>query len=195
MLVDLTKTPAQISGRAGITGASVQTLRPYLPPALTLARGYFSAAGTFQASGLAHSELVRTLHGTATVQLESVSLGDFNPVRTLARRFGIGPFEAGPEPLLITGATAHLQIHDRQVALEDFPVDIAGAEFRLQGSYAFDGSTRLQVRADLSGIRRPLMPLHPRATGPASRMADLHFAGTLRDLEAVPSARISQNQP
>ncbi len=129
------------------------------------------------------------------MRLEGISLGEFNPVRTVARRFGMGLFEAGPRPLFIPGAIAHLRIQDRHVELEDFPVDVAGAEFQMKGRYSFDGSARLQVRADLSGIHQSWTPVHPGTIGPVSRMADLDFAGTLRNLEVVPSPQISQTQP
>jgi autotransporter translocation and assembly factor TamB len=195
VLVDLTKTPAQLSGQAEISGASVQSLGPYLPAALTAVRGYYSATGSFEASGLTQSDLARTLQGKATVQLENLNLGDFNPVRSLARRLGMELFEAGPQQLFIPGATAHLHIQDRQVALDDFPVEVSGAEFQLQGSYSFDGTARLMVRADLRGIQQPWTPVRPGATTPASRMVDLRFAGTLRNLEMVPSTQISQTQP
>ena len=194
-LVDLTKTPPRISGQAGVSGASLQALRPYLPVALSKARGYYSAAGRFEASGLDHAEIVRTLQGKATVRLESVNLGNFNPLRALARRFGMDLLEARPQPLFIAAATAHLHVQDRRVALEDFPIHFSGAQFELQGSYAFDGATRLLVRADLRGIRQPWAPVHPRTPGPVSGLADLRFAGSLRNLERVPAAQVSQTQP
>jgi AsmA family/AsmA-like C-terminal region len=194
-LLDLSKNPAQLSGQAGIDSASFQSLGPYLPAALGEVRGYFSAGGSFEASGLTHAQIVRTLNGKVTVQLENVNLGDFNPVRSMAHRFGMDLFEGGPQTLFISRATAHLRLQDRQVTLDDFPVEIAGAEFQLQGGYSFDGSARLLVRADLRGIRQPWTPVHQGKTGPVSRMADLQFAGTLRNLELVPSAQISQTQP
>lgn len=195
VLVDLTKTPARLSGQTDISGAGIRALEPYLPAALAGVHGYYSAEGAFEATGLTHSDLVRTLRGEMTVRLEGINLGEFNPVRTLARRFGMDLFEAGSRPLFIPGATAHLQIENHHVELEDFPVDVAGAKFQLKGRYSFDGTARLQVRADLSGIHQPWTPVSPGAIGPVSRMADLEFAGTLRNLEVVPSSQISQSQP
>ena len=195
VLVDLTKTPVRLSGQADISGAGIGGLSPYLPAALAGAHGYYSAEGAFEANGLTHTDLARTLRGEMTVRLEGISLGEFNPVRTLARRFGMDLLEAGPRAPFIPGATAHLRIQDRNVALEDFPVDIAGAKFQLKGRYSFDGAVRLQVRADLSAIHQPWTPVHQGAIGPFARMADMDFAGTLRDLEAVPASQISQTQP
>jgi AsmA family len=194
-LVDLSRNPVQVSGQAGIRGASIQLLEPYLPAALGKVRGNYSAGGSFEASGLTHAQIVRTLNGKVTVQLENVNLGDFNPVRSMAHRFGMDLFEGGPQTLVIPLATAHLHAQDRQVTLDDFPVEVGGAEFQLQGGYSFDGSARLLVRADLRGIHQPWTPVQQGTTGPASRIADLHFAGTLRNLEMVPSAQISQTQP
>ena len=194
-LLDLTKTPAKLSGHAEISGASIQSLGPYLPVALEGVRGYLSAKGNFTADGLTHAELARTLEGKATVQLENLNLGDFNPVRTLARRFGMELFEAGPHRLFIPEATAQLHFQQRQVVLDDFPVEVGGAEFQLQGSYSFDGTAKAMVRADLRGIHQPWTPVRTGVTEPASRMADLRFAGTLRKLAMVPSTQISQSQP
>lgn len=194
-LVDLTKPSAQISGRAEVSGASVQALRRYLPPALAGVHGYYSAAGNFEARGSTRAEIARTLRGKATVQLESVNLGDFDPVRILARRFGMDLLEASSRPLFVPLATAHLHVQDRSVTLENFPVKLSDAEFELQGTYAFDGAASLRVQADLRGMRQPWTPVHPRTIGPVSRLADLRFTGTLRNLEMIPSAQISQTQP
>ena len=194
-LVDLTKAPAQISGQASVSGTRIQALGRYLPASLARARGYFSATGSFKAAGLNSPEIARTLRGNATIHLDGVSLGGFNPVRTLARRFGMEPLAAGPQPLLIPSATARLQVQNRQVTLEKFPLDLAGAVFQLQGTYFFDGTTRLLVKADLRGVRQRPLPVEPRKNGSVSRMADIRFAGRLRNLEMVPPNQISQTQP
>jgi len=194
-LVDLTRTPAHISGHARVGGTSIQALGHYLPAALSTARGYISLRGSFKADGLRRPEIARTLQGEATVELEGVSLGGFDPVRTLARHFGMEPLEPGPRPLLIPRATAHLRIENRQVKLEKFPLDLAGAEFELQGRYSFDGTTRLLVKADLRGVGRQLAPVQPGTNSGASRIADIRFAGSLHNLAMVPPGQISQTQP
>ena len=195
MLVDLTKTPVRFSCNVAVRRASVQAMAPYLPAALNTVRGYFSAAGSFEASGVTHEEIVRTVRGEATVELESVNLGSFDPVRAIGRRLGMDVIGLGPEPLLISRATAQLLVRDLQVRLENFPVDVAGAHFHLLGGYSFDGTARLLVRADLRDIRRPWTPVHPGRVGPAPRTAELRFSGPLHNLEMVPSAQISQTQP
>ncbi len=194
-VVDLTKSSPRISGHVEVSRASVQALRDYLPPALTGVRGFYSARGSFGARGLTHADIVRTLQGKATVRLEIASLGSFDPVQILARRFGMDVFEASSQPPFATTATAHLRVQDRRVVLEDFPVNLSGAEFELRGDYRFDGAAKLRVRADLRGIHRPWIPIHPQPAGPVSRLADLRFSGTLRNLEMVPSRQISQTQP
>jgi len=194
-LVDLAKSPAQISGRTSIAGASIQALGSYLPPALTTTRGRYSAEGEFEARGLTHAQIARTLRGRATVRLEDVSLGTFNPIRILARHSGMEVLEESPLPRFIPAATAHLEVRDRQVILQDFPVELSGAKFDMRGSYSFNGSASLRVQADLRGIRQPWVPVRPHTTNSISRLADLRFAGTLRNLEMVPSPQISQTQP
>src|SRR5690242_8335936 len=79
-LLNLSRIPVQISGQAGIHGASIAPLAPYLPAVLGKARGYYSAGGTFEASGLTRTQLASTLKGVASVQLERVNLGEFDPV-------------------------------------------------------------------------------------------------------------------
>ncbi len=194
-LVDLGKTPLQISCEAGVSGASIQTLDPYLPSSLSGVRGYFSAAGSFTSRGTDSEELLRTLQGKATVQLESVNLGSFNPIRALARHLGLDLMEAGPQPLYIPAATAHLVFRNQRAILESFPVEISGARFGLQGTYNFNRTASLLVRADLRGVRRTWVSAQSSGAGPVSRMADFRLAGPLRNLEMVPSAQVSQTQP
>lgn len=194
-LVDLARNPALISVRTSVEGASVQAIDSYLPPALTEVRGHYSAAGHFEARGLTHGQITRTLRGAATVRFENIDLGGFNPIRILARRSGIAFLEDGPRPLLVRTATAHLRIRHRHVIIEDFPVELSGAHFEMQGNCTFGGAASLRVRADLRGIPQPWVPVRPNTAKSASRLADLHFAGTLHNLEMVPSTQISQKQP
>ena len=194
-MVDLTRTPVRFSGNANIQGVSLQSMAPYLPAVLQEAHGYFSAAGTFQASGLRHAEIVRTLRGKLTVDLQDVSLGGFDPVRALAHHLGMDIVVLDPQSLFIPRATAHLLVHDLQLTLENFPVDVGGAEFQLRGDYAFDGTAKMLVRADLRSMHRTLAPIHPGGIGTVPNMADLRLAGPLRNLEVVQTAQISKTQP
>jgi len=194
-VIDLTKTPIQFTGKAGIKRASIQSIAPYLPEVLDKAKGHFSAIGNFQASGLGHVEIARTFRGKATVELEEVRIGGFDPLRSLALHMGMEVVDLDSQSLFIQKATAHLVVQNQQVTLEKLPVEVGGAEFLLQGGYGFDGTVRLLVRADLRGIRRSWTSAHPGNMGSVPRMADLHFAGSLRNLELVPTAQISQTQP
>lgn len=193
--IDLARNPIQFTGNASIKRASIQSMVPYLPEVLDKAHGHFSAVGTFQASGSAHAEIIRTLRGKATVELEGVSVGGFDPLRTLALHMGMDVTDLSSQPLFIPKATAHLLVRNLQVTLENFPVEVGGTEFLLQGGYGFDGSARLLVRADLGHIRRSWPSAHAGGMSSVPRMADLHFAGSLRNLELVPTAQISQTQP
>ncbi|MEJ2010436.1 MAG: AsmA-like C-terminal region-containing protein, partial [Acidobacteriota bacterium] len=194
-MVDLTRTPAQISGRVSVAEASIQALGSYLPPALSTARGHYSAEGEFEARGLTRVQIAPTLRGRATVRFRDVNLGSFNPIGILARRSGMEVVEEGSQPRFLPEATAHLEVRGRRVILQDFPVELSGAKFKIRGSYAFDGSASLRVLADLRGIRQSWVPVRPHDAGTISRMADIRFAGTLRDLEMVPPPQISQTQP
>lgn len=194
-LVDLRKSPVYISVRASVSGARIQALGLYLPRDLTTLRGRYSAMGDFVARGLTHAQIAHTLRGKATVRFEDVNLGNFDPIRILARRSGMEILEEDLQPMLISEATAHLEVRDRRVILQDFPVELSGAKFDMRGNYAFSGSASLRVRADLRGIREPWVPIHSHPAGSHPRLADLRFAGTLRNLAMVPSSQISQTQP
>ncbi|MCL5005389.1 MAG: AsmA family protein [Acidobacteria bacterium] len=194
LLVNLRESRPQISGEMNIEGGKLQTLASYLPPALATVRGFYSAAGHFSARGLTHDEITRSLEGQAAVKLESVNLGDFDPISALARRAGLNVLELNPQPALIPFVQAHLQIQNRQVTLENFSVDLSGAELHLKGACGFDGTATLQVHANLSGLSPRLFPTQA-GKGTASRLADVRFAGSLRHLRAIPSMRLSQEQP
>lgn len=194
-VVNLAEDPARISVQAGVDGADVQALDSYLPLALATTQGRYSAAGSFEARGLTHAEVVRTLQGKATLRFENVNLGDFNPIRILAQRSRVAFLEANVRPLSVHTATAHLRVRHQLVTLEDFPVEVSGARFELQGNYTFEGSANLRVRADLRGIPQPWVPVRSHTAGSVSRLAVLHFAGTLRNLEIVPSEQISETHP
>lgn len=194
LLADLRRSPAQISGEVSTERSKLQELEAYLPPALAKVRGFYSVAGHFSARGLTHSQIANSFQGQATVKLESVDLGSPDPVQLLARRAGMGFFEAGPQTEVIPYVVAHLGVQDRQVTLKKFSVNVSGADLRLQGAYDFDGSAALQVRLDLSGL-----PPHwyPQQEGQSSapRLADLRFEGSLRHMRLVPALRLSQTNP
>ncbi|HVA00364.1 MAG TPA: AsmA family protein [Terriglobia bacterium] len=194
LLVDLRQSPAKISGELSTEGGRLHTLASYLPSALAKVRGFYSMAGRFTARGLTRAEIANSLQGHAVVKFESVSLGDFDPVKVLARHAGMGILEASPQPVLIPDAVAHLRIRDRQVALDDSSIDLSGAALQLEGTYAFDGTAALQVRLDLSGLPPRWFPTQ-EAQGTAPRLADLRFAGSLSHLQMVPAMRLSQKQP
>jgi hypothetical protein len=150
--------------------------------------------GHFDAQGLTHVEITRSLEGHAEVRLEDVNLGGFDPVIVLARDAGMDLLDAGSRPVLIPYAVANLQVQDREVVLKDFSLGLSGAELRMGGTCAFDGTTDLQVRLDLSGLPPRWFPSQT-AQDAAPRLADLHFAGPLDQLQIVPSMRLSQKQP
>jgi hypothetical protein len=194
-VIDLARAPVRFTGNAGIKRASIQSMVPYLPEVLQKAQGHFSASGTFQASGSTHAEIVRTWRGKATVELENIGVGAFDPLRILASHMGMNVVDMDSQSLFIPKATAHLLVQDRRVTLEKLPLEVDGAEFLLQGDYGFDGIASLRVQADLRGLRRSWASAHLGSMGSVPRVADLHFAGSLRGLEMVPTAQISQTQP
>ncbi|HUZ46912.1 MAG TPA: AsmA family protein [Terriglobia bacterium] len=194
MLVDLGQSPARISAEASTDGTRLQTLTPYLPATLAKLRGFYSASGHFTARGITHAAIMRSLQGEARIKFQDVDLGNFDPVRLIARHSGMDVFEADPLPALIPSALAQLQVQNRQVTLSGLPLNVSGASLKVSGSYEFDGSATLRVHADLSGLPSRWLQTQP-VKGRLPRLAEVRLGGTLRHLRVVPSMRLSQKQP
>jgi len=189
--VDLTKVPARITGEVKLIGAKVQALAPRLPAALQKVGGTLSGTGHFDTRGLTREEMSANLNGGATIRLRNLSFGEFDPLLALARHADWGMLEPARGKVAVHSAAATLRVHDRRVVLTNCPLDAEGAKLKLTGAYSFDGAVRLDVHADFRGLTRRWQSTTGEAEA-RSRVADIHLAGPLDRVTAMPVVQISQ---
>ena len=190
--VDLTSAPARVAGEVNLTGAKLQSLAGRLPPSLRKARGVVSGAAQFETRGLSRSEMSANLTATASVQLKSLSFGEFDPLQAVARQAHWGSLEPTHGEVLMPSASLTLEISDRRALVTRQQLQIEGAGLTLNGVYNFDGHMDLAVRANLRHVKRHwisetmeegLAPLHE---------ADFHLAGPLTQPTVQPESQVSQ---
>ncbi len=191
-VINLAGTPAATSMDFQFTGASLPALAPHLPSALHRLRGTFSGNGHFETRGLSHDEITANLRGRATLHLTNVSLAEFDPVEALARAGGLGTLEPGRGPTSIRVAPATFRVGDRRVILEGTSLELAGGKLEVAGSYNFDGAANLDLRADLSGLRRRWLEIGGDG---ASRSLELHLAGPFHQLVVTRAVEVSHKLP
>ncbi|HET7841881.1 MAG TPA: AsmA family protein, partial [Terriglobia bacterium] len=115
LAVDMAQSPARVDVQATLSDARLQMLAPFLPAALRLSRGSYSASGHVITRGLSRQEISTNLTGEATVNLKNVNFGGFDPLGAMARadgRFLSAPArgEAG-----LRSATLNFRIKDKRV--------------------------------------------------------------------------------
>jgi hypothetical protein len=154
-------------------------------------RGSVFASGHFETRGLSHDEVSANLQGHATVHLRNISFGAFDPLNAFARFSGWGALEPIRGPVGMRSAVIALEVHDRQVVLRNASLDLAGAKLGLAGTYSFDGTADLDVRADLRQVlRRWLNHAEDRTLAPP--LGNLHLVGPLYRLVASPQIEVSR---
>ena len=194
LVADLTRVPARLTADLAVSGVAFQALVPRLPPALQGARGTVSASGRLASRGLTREEVAANLEGQATLRLKDVVLGDFDPLEPLARRRGGDLLEPPRGPVGFHEATVALEVANRQVTLRRAQVDISGAKLVLSGSYAFDGTTDLEVRADFRRVKRRWLN-HGEDNGGDVPVETLRLVGPLQKLVAAPESEVSRRTP
>jgi hypothetical protein len=193
-MVDLTGAPARITADISLAEASVQALAARLPASLRGARGAISGSTHLESQGLSHEEMSGSLRGEATVILKDVSFGDFDPLAALARQGGLGKLEPSRGPVGLHSAVVTLQVQDRRVATRNVSVDLSGARLNVSGSYAFDGTVDLDLRASLGNMRRHWL-MRGEENDPDVSRVEVHLAGPLDKLGVVPQLRLSRVNP
>ncbi|HLY61715.1 MAG TPA: AsmA family protein [Terriglobia bacterium] len=191
MMVDFTSAPARVAIDVSMADGNLQSLASRLPIELRKVRGTFSGAGHFETRGLSHAEITSNLQGSATVRLNKVFLGDYDPLQALARQEGWGILEPSPVELNVPSVAGTLEVHDRRVVLGNAPVKVAGGELKLSGAYSFDGAVDLDVRADVRHFtRRWLNVRSENATD--SQVLEVHLLGPLDKLQVAPEIAASR---
>lgn len=190
--VDLTSAPARVAGEVNLAGAKLQSLAARFPQPLRKAHGVFSGTAQFETRGLSRSEMSANLIATASIQLKSVSFGEFDPLLAAARHAGWGSLEPAHGEVVMPSASLTLQIRDRRALITRQQLQVEGAALTLNGVYNFDGQLDLAVRANLRHVKRHwigeameagLAPLHE---------ADFHLAGPLAQPAIQPESQVSQ---
>jgi AsmA family/AsmA-like C-terminal region len=194
MTVDLTRSPAQLMADAALDDAHLQPLAPFLPEAVQKLRGTYSMMGHFESLGLSRQEVSSNLQGQATVRLKNVSLGTFDPLRSLARASGEGMFEPVHGEASFRSAAVTLQVNNRHVTITSSPVDFSGARIKLTGTYSFAGAVNLNVFADLRGLTRAWLPAEASAS-PGRPSLRLHLTGSFEKLTLEPAQELSRVSP
>jgi hypothetical protein len=193
-VVDFTSAPARVEADVALTGGSVQALASRLPTVIRGARGSFSATGHLETRGLSHEEISRNLQGQATIRFQDLFLGDFDLLQAVARDTGWGMLEPsrGKSSPLSTMAT--LELRNRQVVFKEASFNLAGARLAVAGTYDFNGTVELDVRADLRHVRRRWMN-HGEESNTAPLVGEFHMAGPLDKLVVIPRMRVSRAVP
>jgi len=179
--LDLTRSPAEISGEVAVADVRLASLSNHLPTSLRQAHGMLSGTARFETRGLSRSEMSGYLQATGSVRLEKVALGDFDPLSALARVSAWGGLEPAQREVTLRRADIKFEIRDGKVHVVDQPVEVEGARLALSGSWTFNGPLELDVTPDFRRMtRRWMAPGAPeialpsratvRLTGPFDRI-------------------------
>ncbi len=190
--VDLTSAPARVFGKVTLTGAKLQSLAARFPQSLRKTRGIFSGAAQFETRGLSRSEMSTNLSANATVQLKSVSMGEFDPLQAVAREAHWGSLEPARGEVVVPSASLTLEIRDRRVLVTRQQLQIEGAGLTLNGVYNFDGAMDLAVGADLRHVKRHWISVTAEEGSVPLHQADLHLTGPLAQPTVYPESQVSQ---
>jgi len=179
--LDLSGRLAHLAADVSLSGISVQSLAPRLPPALRGARGSMTLNGHFETAGLSREEMSQNLEGHAAVVARSLTLAGFDPLDAFARLAGQGALEPVRGPVTFHSVSLDLQIHDRAVVLKQTNLECSGARLSLAGIRPFDGPVSVRVAADLAHVRRRWVN-RSDDVDPQSSLPELDFSGPLDKL-------------
>jgi AsmA family len=193
MAVDLTQSPARVVADASLAGARLQPLAPYLPAALRRARGIYSVSAHVATVGLSRQEIASNLEGQATVRLQNVSFGDFDPLAALARADGRIYIEPVRGETSMHSATLNLQIKDKRVTVSSEPFVLSGANVNLKGWCDFGGATDVNVTAGLRDLSRQAVAQGGAAV--AGAPIRVHFMGPFDRLAVAPASELVRANP
>ena len=172
--VDIRNGPPRLSADFSLAKGSLQAVASRLPAALHKIRGLWNGSGHFETSGSTHEELRLNLTGDANVELKNVTLGDYDPLDSIARVTGWGTLQAFHREASIRSATLSFEVHDRHVTLSPLKLSFDGAAVSVRGSYAFDGTINLILGADLTRMTRRWLESESD-----DRLADLRLTGPI----------------
>ncbi len=188
--LDLTQSPAQISGEISVADLKLESFSNRLPPVLAKARGEISGTAEFRTRGLSRSEMSAYLEATGKARLEGIVLGDFDPLEALARRTMPEPSRHSHRDVAVRPAEIAFEIRDRKVSVVNQTIEMEGARLALTGDWVFNGPLDLEVSAHLRRVKREWVSPGRRGLS-APSAATIHLTGPFDGLVAqpAPSAR------
>jgi len=192
--VDMTAAPARLTADISLAGAALQPLAPWLPASLRNLHGGISGSAHLESQGLSREEMSGHLRGEATLLVKDLWFGDFDPLAAVVQAGGMGKLEAPRGPVGLRSVVIPLQVQGRRLTVRNVAVDLSGAKLKASASYAFDGTTDLDLAASLKNMRRSWALREEENDADHSRV-ELHLAGPLKKLSVVPQAQASRVNP
>lgn len=189
--VSLASSPPRVRISLALDRGRVQTWAVDGPEQLRKVRGVMSGTVDLETQGLTHDDLASNLRGTARARLTNVDLGGFDPLAAAARWASLGTFDTARGSTTLAALDATFLIRNRRVTLTSNAIRIAGGLFDLAGTYDFDGTVALRVRADLRHTTRRWLDPSDDAD-PDNRVASFQLSGRLDQLTPVPAAQAAQ---
>jgi AsmA family len=191
-VVDLTRLPARVVADVTLDQARLRDLGDYLPASLRELRGTYSGRGHFQTRGLSRQEMSAALQGQARVEFRNVSCQGFDPRSALARALPGGLKLPRAEPEL-REVSAKLRFDGPSVGVSTLPVNWAGAQWNLTGTYRFDGTANLRLGADLRGLAGHGLLAEAASALPVR--LQVHLVGPLSKLAVAPHEQVLRLGP
>jgi hypothetical protein len=192
-VADFSSAPVRFAAQVELSGIPVQTLTTHLPSALNAARGSVIAAGKFATLGISRDELAENLSGEMTLRFQDLSLGDFDPLATLAQQAHLGTIEPVHGPVTARSAVMTLEIRNRRVTLKNTAVELSGATIRLDGVYVWGGALNLDVRTDWRRLRRRWLVRDDEVIS-SDPHSEAHLSGSLDKLVVIPQMEVSRTR-
>lgn len=189
--LDLTQSPASVSGAVTIAGLKLHSLAPRLPPTLRNSRGLVSGTARFETRGLSRSEMRAHLTAQGNVRLERVSLGNFDPLQALARHARWGVLEPLHREATVHATEISFDVRERKVSVVNQPLEVDGARLSLSGYWEYGGVLDLDVAADLRRMTRRWLGASPHQAS-EGRRTTLHLSGPFEQIAVRPSATAAE---
>jgi len=188
--VDFTTSPPVLTAKASLVGASLQPFAAHLPAPARELRGTIDASGAFRTRGLAREDLADNLTGQLEFRSKDVSFGDFDPLATLVQQAQWGKLEPARGPVAAGPASMTMDIRDRRFVLKSTTVDLSGAILQCTGTYAWNGATDLNVRANLRRLRRRWLA-RDDAPQPSALLPEIRLVGPIDHLVVNPQEAVA----
>jgi AsmA-like protein len=192
--IDLDRAPALLTAKVALANATIQALRPVLPPQLSQARGVYSLSVDVESRGLERGDVADNLSGTGTVTLKDLWLGNFDPLEDIAKEAGLRAAILPRGARGVAKAELGFKIAHEQVVLSPSRLDLGGAELNFSGAYDLRNGLDLNIRADLNHLRRPWASAGLEGDS-AGRQLTFHLSGPFNRLSISRGLHLTEAHP